>query len=404
MTIAGDLFETVVLKKQSALKVKADAAGAQVLRRVSSDLNMGRALFESNEINSSQQLRDARLGVKAITGTITGELSPGTYAELIASVIRGSFSASVIGGPESDITVTGSNSTITLTSASTGTFVTDGLKVGKVIRLTGLAEAGNNDNNVIIISLTELVIVGVYINGTIAVSEAPGSAITITEIGKSVTTPIIGHDRDYYTIEHNYSDINQSEQFKDAVFSGFNLAVTPDGMTTIGLPVMALDMDTSTSAYFTAPSDATTTGITAGPNGSLIINGVRQTTVTGVSDITVDGQYAPQDVIGTTTGPDILPGVLKASGTLTALFQDEVERDLFLNETEVSVSLTLTTDDTNTSDFVSITLPKIKFSDSAKSVSNNALLQTLPFQALENTTALLGLPLGTIVYQDSTET
>lgn len=404
MTIAGDLFESIIFKKQAALKTKAVASGAQVLRRVSSDINLGRALFESNEVNASQQLRDARLGVKAVSGTIEGELSAGTYQEIIASVLRGSFATGVVGGPESDVTVSGTTSTITLTSGSTATFITDGLRVGKVVQITGLAEVGNNDNNILITSLTELVLVGIFLNGTLTVPEVLGSPITITEVGKSVSTPTTGHARDYYTLEHNYSDITQSEQFIDLVFTGLNIGVTPDGMTTIGFPVMALDLDTSTSPYFTAPTEATVTGITAGPNGLMIINGVTQAAVTGVSDITVDGQYAPQDVIGTTIGPDILPGVLKATGTLTALFQDETERDLFLTETDVAILLVLTVDNTDTSDFVSITMPKVKFSDAAKSVSDNALLQTLPFQSLENTSISTGLPLGTIVYQDSQAT
>lgn len=401
MTIAGDLFQSVVFKKQTALKDKADAAGAQVLRRVSSDLNLGRTLFESNEINPSQQLRDARLGVKAVAGTIEGELSPGTFQDPIASVLRGAFATAATSTTGVDVAVTGTTSTITLTSSALSTFITDGLRVGNVIRITGLAETGNNSNNIVIKSLTELELVGVFLNGTLTVSELAGSVFIITEVGKSVTTPTSSHERDYYTIEHVYSDVTQSEQFVDSVFTGLTFGVTPDGMTTISLPVMALDQDTSTSAYFTSPEVATTTGITAGPNGSIFINGVAQAAVTGVSDITIDGQYVPQDVIGTTVGPDIMPGVLKVTGTLTALFQDGTERDLFLGETEVSVLLVMTVDDTATADFVSITIPRIKFSDAAKSVSNNALLQTMPFQALENTSTTTGIPLGTLIYQDS---
>lgn len=401
MTIAGDLFQSVVFKKQSALKTKADASGAQVLRRVSSDLNLGRTLFESNEINPSQQLRDARLGVKAVAGTIEGELSPGTFQEPVASVLRGAFAISATSTTDVDVAVTGTTSTITLTSSALSEFITDGLRVGNIVRITGLANTGNNDNNIVIKSLTELVLVGVFLNGTLTVAESSGSVFVITEVGKSVTTPTSSHLRDYYTIEHVYSDVIQSEQFVDSVFTGLTFGVTPDGMATISLPVMALDLDTSTSAYFTNPTDATTSGITAGPNGLVFINGVAQAAVTGVSDITVDGQYVPQDVIGTTIGPDIMPGVLKVTGTLTALFQDATERDLFLGETEVSVLLVMPVDDTDTSDFVAITIPRIKFSDAAKSVSNNALLQTMPFQALENTSTSDGLPLGTLVYQDS---
>lgn len=403
MTIAGDLFQSIVFKKQTALKTKATASDAQVLRRVSTDLNLGRSLFESNEVNASQQLRDARLGVKAVAGTITGELSPGTFQEPIASVLRGVFASSVISGPESDVATDAGG---TLTSAATATFITDGLRVGTVVRFTGFTvtttdATPNNDKNFLITAVTELIITGVFLNGDLLITKAALDPVTVTEVGKSVSTPTSGHARDYYTIEHVYSDIVQSEQFLDGVFTGLNIGVTTDGMVTIGLPVMALDQDTSTSAYFTSPTDATTTGITAGPNGLMFINGVAQAAVTGVSDITIDGQYSPQDVVGSIIGPDILPGVLKGSGTLTALFQDATERDLFLNETNVAVILVLTTDDTAIADFMTITLPNVKFSDAAKSVSNNALLQTMPFTALENTDTTAGLPTGTLVYQDS---
>jgi hypothetical protein len=401
MAIAGDLFQTIVAKKQADKDTKATASSAQIYRRVSSDLNLGRALFESAEVLASQQLRDSRLGVKAGAGTISGEMSPGTYQEPIASVLRGSFASAVVGGPESDITVTASDSVITLTSAATGTFITDGLRVGKVVRITGLAEAGNNANNVLITSLTETVLIGSFLNGTTAAAESSGSAFTITEVGKSVTTPTSSHARDYYTIEHVYSDITQSEQFTGAVFSGMTIGASPDGMATVALPVIFRDQDTSTAAYFTAPTAATSTGTVAGPNGVLFINGAAQTAVTSVSDITVDGGYASPSVVGSSVSPDTLPGVLKATATITALFEDAVERDLFLAETEVSVSLVMTTDDTATADFVAITLPRCKFSDAAKSVSDNALLQTLPVQALENTVTTAGLPEGTVVYQDS---
>ena len=401
MTIAGNMFQNLIVKKQSGLGTKATASGAQTVRRTTIDANLNRALFESAEILSSQQLRDARLGVKAGTGTISGELSPGTFAEYIASVLRGAFATAIVGGPESDVTVTASGSVITLTSAVTGTFITDGLRVGMVVRITGLAEAGNNANNVAITSLTEQVLVGRFLNGTTAVAESSGNAFTVTQIGKSVTTPLTGHARDYYTVEKAYSGITQAEQAVDTVMTGVVFGVTPDGMATIAIPIMYLSEDTSTTAYFTSPTAPTTSGILAGPTGLLYINGVAQTAVTTVSDITVDGGYTTPTVIGSSNSPDVLPGPLKVTASMSALFEDATLRDLFLNETEVAVLLVMPEDSTATSDFISITLPRVKFSGADKTLDGNAIGQTLPIQCLENTVTTAGLPVGTIVIQDS---
>lgn len=401
MAIAGNLFENLVVKKQAGLGTKAVASGAQTVRRTTIDANLNRALFESAEILSSQQLRDARLGVKAGTGTISGEISPGTYSEYIASSLRGAFASSAAGGPESDVTVTASTSVITLTSAATATWITDGLRVGMVVRITGLAESGNNTNNILITSLTELVLIGQFVNSTTAVAEAAGSPFTVTEIGKSVTTPLTGHARDYYTVEKEYSDVTQSEQAVNTVFTGVVFGVTPDGMATIALPILYTSEDTSTSAYFTSPSAPTTSGIVAGPTGLLYINGVAQTAVTNVSDITVDGGFTVPGVVGSDESPDLLPGPLKATASMSALFEDATLRDLFLNETEVSILLVMPVDNTDTSDFVAIVLPRVKFSGADKSLDGNAIGQTLPVQCLENTSSLTGLPAGTVVYQDS---
>ena len=55
------------------------AAGGQVLRRVSLTPAMKRASYTSAEIRTDRQVANFRLGTKSVAGTISGELSPGTY-------------------------------------------------------------------------------------------------------------------------------------------------------------------------------------------------------------------------------------------------------------------------------------------------------------------------------------
>lgn len=401
MTISTDVFKSVRFKKQSALGTKATASAAQVLRRVASSLEFKRANFQSAEIKPSQQVSDMRLGLKSVDGSIDGELSSGTYSEFFASVVRGDYSSAATTGALTDVTAAATGPQY-VTAA--GDFFVAGFRVGMILRWTGWVATGNNDNNFLITALTATNMTGVHLNGDAVTAEAAGASVTGLQVGKHVFTPTSGHLRDYYTVEHWFSDISQGESFTDCVPSGINLGVTPDGMATISIPMLGLGMDPDTSEYFTSPTAATSTGILAGPNGVLIIDGVSQSTVTSLSDLTINGQNTPVGgVVGSTSDPDILPGVLIANGTMTILFEDATVRDKFLNETESSVTLVMTASISGTADFIAITMPRIKFTDASKSVNNNANLQTMTFTALENQSGgvATGTYPGTVTIQDS---
>lgn len=385
-TISSGVFKQLVVKKQSALGTKATTGSAQLLRRVTSTIDLKKATYSSNEIRPSMQESDFRHGVRSIDGTISGECSIGTYQGFIESVLRAASSAAVTTGALITVAAavtTGAAGTFT---RSAGSYFTDGFKVGMVVQWTGWATTGvpNNNHNFLITALTATVMTGVMLDGVAIGAKVAGDSVTCTSRGKFCAIPQSGHTRDYWTIEHNFADIVQSEQFKDCVIGGMNVKLPPSGIGTVDFPVMGLDMDTSTSAYFVSPTAASSGSNLAAVNGALFVSGTQVATITGL-DFSVNGNYQSLGgVVGSNVAPDIIPGNIDVSGNITVLFSDATMRDYFKNETEVSIVAAFTTDNTANAGVVSHVFPRVKLNAAGKDDGVKGLTLTMPFKALEN--------------------
>lgn len=398
--IATGVFKQLIAKKQSGLGVKATAGSAQLYRRVTSSLDLKKATYKSNEIRPSQQRSDFRHGVRSVDGTIAGELSVGTYQQFTESVLRAA--AAAVAPYAAGIDVTAQATAPQFNDADAG-FITAGLKVGMVGRWSGFAGGGatNNDKNFLITALTAGDMTGVFLDGSAVVADAAGDTVTFTVGGKHVAIPTSGHTRDYYTIEHNFSDIVQAEQFLDCVISGMDVKLPASGMATVDFPVMGLDMDTSTTGYFTSPTAASTGGILASVNGAVYIQGVAVGLITAM-DFSVKGNNtAPGGVVGSNIDPDIFPGVIDVTGNMTVLFQNATMRDFFLNETEVSIIAAFTTSESATADYQSHVFPSVKLGGASKDDGETGLKMTMPFTAIENVNAATGTIATTYWMQDS---
>src|ERR1044072_9536398 len=65
------------------------ASDAQLVRYTQTNLNLAVNNPTSQEISPSRQLRSSRRTSRHVAGTITGELSPGTYFDFFEAVTRG---------------------------------------------------------------------------------------------------------------------------------------------------------------------------------------------------------------------------------------------------------------------------------------------------------------------------
>ena len=406
MTIASGVFTQLAAKKQSALGSAASGAGAQLYRRTTATLSKKKAFYKSAEISPSMQRSDGRQGVISVDGTINGELSVGTYQDFMGSVLRSTaWTASVSSGALIDVTAAttgGADGTFTTAGAN---WLTLGFKIGMNIRWTGWSTTGvpNNAHNFLITALTSTVMTGTMLDGVAVGAKAAGDSVTAASTGKHNYIPATGHARDYWTIERNYADITQSEQFVDCCFTGMNVKLPASGMATIDFPVMGLNMTVGTASVFTSPTAVTTGDVLAAANGAVYIAGTKVATITSL-DFGIAGNYSvPGGIVGSNVDPDVFPGMIDVTGNMSVLFDSVTLRDYFLAETEVAIVAAFTAGNAANSDVMVFTFPVCKINGADKDDGEKGLTMTMPFVALENTAGGTGTNTlnTTIVIQDS---
>jgi len=391
MTIANAINKKVVIGVQSAQGTvcAADLATAQTMRFTKATQGQTNETYSSNEMRPDRQVGDVNLGPQSCDGSMSGELSPDTYEKLMAAIMRKAWTAGEVSGPESDITVavtTGAEATFT--SAVTATFLTDGLKVGDVIRWTGWTTTGegNNARNFLITALTEKIMTGTFLDGVPAVAKAETEAVTCTVVGKKVWMPTTGHTEDWLTIEHNYSDVDLSEVYYDCKVSSMAIKAPATGIPTIDFNFLGLqvnDLLTGTSPYFSAALAITTTEAVLSGKAVVLLNGTSQALATGI-DLEVKGNNAAMaPVLGTNVKPGISDKRLEVTGNLSVYFENATIRDLFKAGTEVAIYAVFPVSNAANADFIALQIPRAKLTGAAKD-GDAEIIQSIPFQAIFN--------------------
>lgn len=395
MAIASGIAKKLVIAEQSALGTIAavDAATATYLRRVTSDVDLHKDTYQSAEIRTDAQMSDFRHGVRSVSGTIAGELSPGSYQLLMAGIMRKAWTAGVsmdVAGAANVAAATTAGAAGTFTRDDVdGSWLKDGFKVGDVVRFTGWTPGtANNNHNFLITALTSTVMTVIALDGVAIVSEAKGGTIACSVVGKKTWVPDSAHTDLFYTIEHNYSDLDMSEVFTDCKPGSMAIKLPATGMATIDIGIEGLNMTPKSvgdAPYFTGPSASSTKGVCAGVNGAVFVAGAPVALITGM-DFTVNANLSSEPVVGSNVKPDIFDGRVIVTGNMTVFFQDATFRDYFVNETEVSVVAAFTCNNDAKADFIAFTMPRVKVGGASKDDGEKGLIMTMPFTALFNGT------------------
>lgn len=406
MGIGTGVGKLLAYKVETAYGTAPTASGAQSLRRVSSSLDVTKETYQSAEIRASQQVADFRHGVRRVSGTVSGELSPQTYADWFGALLRRDF-ASVTAIASLSITiaagsVSGGLQTYTVTR-SAGSWLTDGLKVGDVFRLTaGAFNAANLNKNLFVLALTATVATVVTLNGSTLTAEGPIASATATVTGKKTFAATSAHTDKSFSIEHWFPEVPSNELFTGCKMASAAVRLPPTGIATVEWGIEGQNATTSASRYFTSPTASTATGVTAAVNGVLMVGGTPVAVVTGM-DLTISGALSGDPVVGSNVIPQRFPGRVTASGNLSAYFDSGALRDAFLNETELSLATVLTTDNAANAHFISFVFPRIKLGGAQKNDGETGIVQSIPFTAIENTAGGAGTAseASTVVIQDS---
>lgn len=402
--VAQGISKLSVIKAQTGLGVPATGTGGQALRRVTSVAKEVRATYENNEIVQHQQSTGVNLGTASTDWAFDGLLSPGTYSTVLAALIRKVFTATA---PivSASLTIAGTAPAFTITRG-TGSFLTDGVKIGDVVRITAgtYANPVNRDNNLLVTGVTALVLNVITVNNTVLIAEGPIATSTLTVIGKKALAPLTGHTDTLFTLEEWYSDIAKSETFPDLRIGKADIAIPASGNATIKLAAQGLGVRTiGTAQVLTTPTAATTSPVLTGVRGVLMVNGAEILTVTGVS-VSIDAALNPMGpIVGSNFAPDMSRGRIKVTGQFTGLFDSTTLSTLYHNETVTSLVALMTADTTNNSDFVSFNLSAVKLTGDAPDDGEKAVIRTYPFVAQLNASggAALASDMTIISVQDS---
>jgi hypothetical protein len=414
MTIAEGVQGRVVYKFYSSAAISSTsepvaatdpaATGGQILRRVSSSLNLQRDSYRSNERRSDRQIAGFRLGTKRGQGSISGELSPATYFALIEAAHRHTSVASISKSNTELTSVTSNAGTSTFIFAG-GNPVTEGFRVGDIVRFASLAATANNGINFMI---TEFSTAN---NRTMHVYPAPvtdavaDSTFTVVRPGKNTMIPSTGHVSRKIAIEHWNEDIDVAELFTEGRIAGYRLSVPASGLatfeTTLGFRNSVLSSGGS-APFFTAPTAATSGNICASVNGLLRIGGTAVGVATGI-EISCMAELGMEPVINPNNlVPDIFLGPSIVEGTVSCFFEDSSLVSAFLNETESNILLQLGNSSSTSGDLITIYLPRLIFSGADRPMDGDGgQTISLPFQALKYEGAAAGVEQTTIRIHDT---
>ncbi len=402
MPIAIGIAKQIAYKQETTWGTLAGATGGKLLRRVTANFNLEKETYQSGEIRTDYQIADMRHGVRTVAGSLSGELSPGTYADFMGAVVARDFTAGV-SATGLTLTTAGSGPTYTLTR-SAGSWLTDGFKIGDVVRITaGAVNANNLNKNLVVVSMTATVLTVLVLNGTTVTAESNIASVTVTVFGKKTFAPTSGHTDRSFTVEEWYSDIAQSEVFTGMKVNTMGLSLPATGLVTCDFGFMGKDMtQTGVTQYFTTPAAQSTTGIFAAVNGVLVVNGSPVALLTNLS-LNVNRNMQNATVVGSNSVVEMFEGRVAVEGDFSAYFETGAFRDLFKDETEASLIVTLSASSAKDADFVSITLPRIKVNTNTRDDGENGISAQHSFMALLNGAGGTGLSTErtTISIQDS---
>ena len=399
MAIPSGVNKSCVVSKESSWGVAPAANTGKYLRRVTLDLDLSRDSFESAEISSTAQTSDMRLGSDKVEGTLSGELSPGSYSDFFASLLRGTWASAV------------TNTAVTISANATGNkltrsalnWITLGFKVGDLVNISGFtAPATANNTSAIITALTGTDMT-LDTNSVTLVTKVEGDSVTVAQTGKKLSIPLTPAARtdDSYTIEQFYDNISVSRLATGVKIGSASVTIAPNAMTTVEFGLLGKNVASTSTQYFTTPAAASTTSIFSGNAGLLLVDNVAQAVVTGLN-FEINGNNEAGVVIGQRNPAAVFLGRVTCTGEFTVYFTDDTIFNKFYNEEAISLVYKFVGDSGQS---MVVKFPRIKIGGAKPDDKEvGGLISTVPFTALLNDGTNTAIEQSTVVFLDSSAT
>lgn len=351
----------VVYGVESAYNTQASAGGSSKYLRVSSGgLTLAKQAIPYNEVRTDGLMSRGRHGFRSVNGNYVSDLCFANHDDFLAASFRSTWGAAITvtqatsGMATATITPTG-----TTITASTGSFITAGLRVGDVITFATGLNAADIGKNLRIVGLTATVIT-VDKTLTTATAAATWSATRARKLIQGVTDSS-------FTIEESEVQIDASENFTGCRITSLQLGLQPNNLVQAQFGIIGADMNVTTGAaspYFTAPSTGGTNVPLAAVDAQLLIGSTAAVDITAAS-IQLDMQANNLPVVGAVVTPDVITNSFQVQGSITALRQDLSKVSSFLSETQLSLSMLL--NELGTTNYIHVYIPNMTYAGDQKS-------------------------------------
>ena len=346
---------SVRYKVQSGLGSPASGSGGKELPFIASGgLVPAKAAIESPEVRADGMTSIGRHGSRSVGGDYAAVLRVGALDELIEAAARGTWAAAAT---ITQSTMTSITTTATTIVAAAGSWITEGVRAGDVIRLSNHSTAANNDKNIPVVSVTASTIT--VPAGYLTLDGTPDATFTLTRL-RRVTNDVPPVAR-YFTMEEYHADIEQSEVFTDCVVSSLAIAMAADDTVraTFGIVGRQFRAETTgNSPVLTAPTQYLSSNLVA-TDAVILKNGVAITDLTGF-DLTLDMGAATLPTIGSTLSPDVFPNNSTLSGSFSVVRSDLSFLQDFDTEAVFSLFFLLSEPESEPKDCLGVYIPYIK--------------------------------------------
>jgi hypothetical protein len=390
MTIQTQVLTKVIRKKETTYGTLAGATGAREFRKVSDSIVLKKNKIQSAAIQTNAQRPMARHGGRTVDGNIGVELALGLIDLELASIVRRDWTAVT---PLTGLTVTAS-ATGPHFVRSTGSWLTDGLAVGMLVKFTGFT-AGAAPNNGKLYTIIALTALNMTVAETVVAAASTGS-IGLTVPGKITYIPETGHTNDSYTIEKFYSAVSESYRFTGQRVASVKLGLNADDKVSADIAYMGQDRVKDVTQYFTSPAAPGGGDMLVTPSGLAVINGIATKVCTTFS-LDINGNASVGKVVGSNVTPDVFMDMIDVTGQISVYYENGTMDDYF--DQELAISLINRLDDGIGGAFV-MAMPVVKVFGGSESGSKEIIRQ-YDFVAGPNA-AGTGAGKSTILLQDTT--
>jgi hypothetical protein len=348
----------VSYKKQTGRGAPASGAGANVLRIAGgAGVKLAKQAIASAEIRSDGMSTRGRHGTQQVTAAYSAEASLGALDPIIEAIMRSTWDTNILTKTQADFT--GLTTDVDGINLQAGNPIAMGLRVGDVIRATGLPDAANNNRNLRVAALSGAKI---FTAETLTANAVADTSCSLTRPGKRLINPATLL-KSYFTVEEYEGDIDQSTVVQDAVWGSIKFSMSSANTLLTADPSLVGTGQLQALAAGSSPMFASPVATVDSPfsvvDATIRLGGVDLVELTSF-DLTLDISPSAPATFGSggqKFSPDVFTAPLQVSMNIAALRKDLARLADFIAETRYTLHVLAVDNTAEPKDFLSITVP-----------------------------------------------